>query len=438
MKGKKLLTGILSAMLMFSTAMLIAFADTETTENRVVAKINSTYYETLAAAVEAASDGDTVTLLCNSNGDGIVISKNLTIDFNSFDYTVDGTLVGSPGSETNCFQLLAGSDAANPINITLKNGSITSSKVAKWGANTPNDANATGANIIVQNYSNLTLNDMTINGDQTNQTDGTPGRFYALYVLSNNNGNTVLTGNTNIIAARDKYAFDVCRYSSYPGVTVTLDEKMTGIITGNIEISNSDKAGNVVIPPVANDKFNLIIKAGNVNGKISDARTQAQKAAYAKIGAISGGTFLTDVSEFCTDGFAAEKDETTGQYVIKKTLAWETDTDSGYYMDSENNKQGMMRFMFSAAPSGKVISSGIKYIKADDIAAVPTTGDAVKTDKNSSVFQGDIIKVTYGQEVTYFARAYIVTEDDGIFWSDPVSCKLNWNQFFTDYTGGVQ
>ena len=58
---------------------------------------------------------------------------------------------------------------------------------------------------------------------------------------------------------------------------------------------------------VDNDKFNLIIKNGTVNGTIKDARGAAQKADYAKIGAISGGTFSTDVSAYTAPGFAAKK-----------------------------------------------------------------------------------------------------------------------------------
>ena len=295
-----------------------------------IAQIGDKYYKTLKDAVAAANDKDTVTLLCDASGDGIVVNpkqnglKDLTINFNGFTYTVNGTLVGSGGSKTNCFQLLAGANTADPVNVVFENGTIVSSKLAKWGEGTKYNDIYTGANIIVQNYSNLTLKDMTIDGDQSDKDEGNPSSNYALYVLSNNNGNTVLTGNTNIIAAPGRYAFDVCRYADYPGVIVTLDDKMTGTITGKIEISNSDKAGNVEIPPVSNDGFNLIIKAGNIDGKIYDRRTAKQKAAYAKIGAISGGTFDTDVSAYCADGFKARF--VNGKFVVDEDNSADTVT----------------------------------------------------------------------------------------------------------------
>ena len=411
----------------------IKYAEKEAAEKgktleTIAAMVGDKYYAALAAAVEAANAGDTVKLLCNTSGDGIVISKDLTIDFNGFSYTINGTLVGSTGSETNGFQLLKKTNADTPT-ITFKNGSIISSKTAQWGATTNNEKynpyNNTGANIIIQNYSNLTLDNVTIDGDQTDENEGNPGSSYAKYVLSNNNGNTVLTGNTNIIAASGKYAFDIFSgwTTAYPSVSVTLDDNMTGTINGNIEISNWDKTAV---------DLTLKIKNGTVNGSILDNRSAAEKANNPKLNIVSGGTFSTDVSDYCADGFTAEKDETTGQYIVKKTVNWNTDTDSGYYMDGET-KYGMMRFMFDAKPSGTVTNSGIKYINSKDIEESVTAS----TNSGASVFQGDIIKIpeTVSGSNKYYAVAYIVTED-GTFWSDPVECSVNWNQYFKDYTPG--
>ena len=278
--------------------------DTFTTN---VANIGDVKYFSLESAVAAAlvsGENETVTLLCNANGNGIIIpaGANITIDFGGYSYTIDGMLVGSNGSETNGFQLL------KDANVTLKNGTIISSKLAKWGPTTPNAANATGANIVIQNYSNLRLENITIDGDQSAVTEGNPSAAYARYVLSNNNGNTVLTGNTNIIAAPGNYAFDVYGgwYPAYPSVTVTLDENMTGTITGKIQVSN----GEVAEP----DNFKLSIKNGTIDGTIQDDRSAAQKGTYPKLNAVSGGSFTTDVSDYCEDGFAPRF--VNGKYVV--------------------------------------------------------------------------------------------------------------------------
>ena len=224
----------------------------------IVASINGKSYATLADAVAAAQNGDTVELLSDASGDGVVVpnNSNLTIDFNGFTYNIDGTTVGSSGTETNGFQLLKGS------NITFKDGTITSEK----------------AKILIQNYSNLTLENVTLDGSNL------PGSNR--YVLSNNCGDTVLKGNTNIIAKEGDVAFD-CFYwpnGGYSeGVTVTLGEDFTGKIYGAIE-------------------------------KTHDNSVTDEEAASNQSISISGGTFTTDVSAYCADGFSAKL--VNGKYVV--------------------------------------------------------------------------------------------------------------------------
>lgn len=110
-----------------------------------VAAIDSMHYDTLQDAVDAVTTATptTITLRKNAAGNGVVVPSgcNITFDLNSKTYTIDST-VGSTGTETNGFQLLRDST------ITFKNGSITSTK----------------AKILIQNYSNLTLDEVTLNG----------------------------------------------------------------------------------------------------------------------------------------------------------------------------------------------------------------------------------------------------------------------------------
>ncbi len=236
-------------------------------QKAAVAKNGDTYYKTLADAVASAAFGDTVQLLCDTTGTGIRVDsgKNITIDFGGYKYIMNNPLVGSSKDyETNGFQLLQNSE------IIMKNGTLYSDV----------------ANILIQNYANLTLEDMNLFLNRVHERPNQP-----LYTLSNNNGHIVLTGNTNISALDRNFAFDVCRYADYPGVSVTLDENMTGTINGRIELSGTKKADN---------DFELIIKNGTVNGPIVNSAPTANIQ-------ISGGSFTTDVSAYCADGFAAKK-----------------------------------------------------------------------------------------------------------------------------------
>lgn len=184
-------------------------------------------YESLQDAVSAVPDGGTVTLTENTAGNGVVVSSgtNFTLDLGGFTYMVDGNTVGSAGTETNGFQLLKDSD------ILIKNGSIASNK----------------AKILIQNYSNLTLEGVTLDGGASTQ-----------YTLSNNNGEVHIGKGTNIYAgeASPRVAFDVCRYSSYPSVHVTVDEG-AGQIVGGIELSASGSS--------AGEGFSLTINGGDLS-----------------------------------------------------------------------------------------------------------------------------------------------------------------------------
>lgn len=178
-----------------------------------VAQIGDTYYKTLADAVAAVQDGSTITLLKDTTGSGIgtyktpgtdlngnpqIAAKGFTIDFNHHTYSVDKPAVGSKRYETQGFHLeWKGSTNTTP-NITLKNGTLD---VAQ-----NHDPNL---KLLIQNYCNLTLDNMTVDG--TNLTKGwaSNGVPYT-YVTSNCNG-TVNIKDTTIISENPVYdiAFDV-------------------------------------------------------------------------------------------------------------------------------------------------------------------------------------------------------------------------------------
>ncbi len=241
-------------------------------------------FATLAEAIKAAEGGETVKLLADTNGDGIAIAPNtfktgLTVDFGGHTYTVGGLLVGSSGTASNGFQLNAGNK------ITFKNGAIVGA-TATAGAGT--DWKGAPA-ILIQNYCDLTLEQMTVKGgDET------------CYTLSNNNGEIVIDGSTIVAGKGTKYgpfAFDVCRYASYPSVHVTV--KGASVIEGDVEISGTVADGQ---------SRQLDIKGGTFKGAFKVVNQPANIA-------ISGGMFSSEVPpEYCAAGFipAANGDGTYG------------------------------------------------------------------------------------------------------------------------------
>ncbi len=236
-----------------------------------VAKIGSTEYATLEAAFAAATDGETVTLLADCAGNGIKVpqgkynTKGLTVDFGGFTYTVNGNLVGSTGTESQAFQLLKDNT------ITFKNGTIYSEK----------------ALFLVQNYSNLTLDNMTLTLNNPN--------YASAYTLSNNNGNVVIDGTTINANPAGGFAFDVCRYASYPSVSVTVQGNST--INGNVEVSASGNS--------ASEGLNLTLTSGEINGAIvvDPSATAAMAAAPEKASINKSAEFKVNVAQIGTDKY---------------------------------------------------------------------------------------------------------------------------------------
>lgn len=247
---------------------------------------NGKRYATLKEAINDVKNGGTITLTSNvDNAAGISVpsGKNFTLDFNGKTYTLKDPGAGSTGTESNGFQLLKDST------ITFKNGTI---KVAPGNSSIKR---------IIQNYANLTLENMQIYA--ANQVGGED------YPLNFNNGNIVFKGNTSIITSSDSnIAFDVCKFSSYPSTTVTFDESYTGTINGKIVYDATDA-----------NTHKLTIKGNGTLGKI-EASSGSESAAKDAI-EVSGGRFTAPVNkDYLAPGYNFELKSNDGTYSYYPTL----------------------------------------------------------------------------------------------------------------------
>ena len=127
-----------------------------------------------------------------------------------------GPGAGSSGTETNGLQLLKGGD------VLIKNGTLVfDDSRLKMG---------------IQNYTNLTLDNVKVSGGDTIQ-----------YVVSNNYGNVIFKNGTEITASGKNVAFD-CWYGldprgtyDEPGVFVTIADD-TVVINGKVEFGKQGRA----------------------------------------------------------------------------------------------------------------------------------------------------------------------------------------------------
>ena len=188
---------------------------------------------------------------------------------------------GSTNTTTNGMQLLQGST------VTLKNGT--------YKANHGNDADHNIA-ILIQNYSNLTIENCTLDMREANDTAGnSKGTSYA---LSTNCGKVVIKGETNIYARNNtEYALDVMHWEnpSYKdeGTSVTFDETMTGTVDGKIDVYCYRNSR--VVKPVDDGGATLTIMGGTF---------------------VNSGLTLEQFKAFVPAGYTVT--ETNGSYTVSK------------------------------------------------------------------------------------------------------------------------
>ena len=134
------------------------------------AEIEGYYYETLSKALEEAAKGDTIKLNKNSVGAGLNITKDITIDFNGFNYTVnapaangaavqiaEGVVVSFESETTGKLQTLYG-ERAQFKNLIVNNGTLTTKNVTLRG----DILGAEGETATIVNNGTLTLNVGTV------------------------------------------------------------------------------------------------------------------------------------------------------------------------------------------------------------------------------------------------------------------------------------
>ena len=218
---------------------------------------NATYpvsdAKSIADAIEdlatAGNKNVTVTVAKDLTGtSGIVTAKGntLTLDMNGKTVGVNYGK-GSATTTTNGMQLLQGST------VNLKNGTYK----AEHGED--KDHNIA---ILIQNYSNLTVDNCTLDMREANDTAGNSKG--TSYVVSSNCGNVTFKGKTNIHARKGEYALDVMHWEGTgyetSGTHVVFDESMTGTVDGKIDVY-CYRNGKVV-KPVTDGGATLVIKGG--------------------------------------------------------------------------------------------------------------------------------------------------------------------------------
>ncbi len=309
-KAKKALLASLAAFLcvmltVFGLSMSVSLSETAkaadgtTTE---VAEVSGVKFATLAEAIAAAKDGETVKLLANATED-VVVKKNITLDLggktltgtnsgyatlsiqNGATTTVkNGSIVGSTSYYT--IEITKGSNATATFeDLTATAGNTGASMIDNWGTLTITSGVYSGGLNVVKSEENSTL---VINGGEFTL-DYCPNNGYTAVILVY--GDTTINGGKFIQNATKKWANPQVVMT---GVVEGAKAPITRV-TGGTFTNNSGKA---------NDIFHGLGKATSDNFEVS------------------GGTFNKSISEgFCADGFKVVKNS-DGTYSANTVEVW--------------------------------------------------------------------------------------------------------------------
>lgn len=399
---RRLLSAFLAVMMVLTMAP-VAFAGNEAANTvddstsagtgSAVAKIGDTGYATLAAAVAAANNGETVTLLTNTAEDiTIAQDKNITLDLGSNTLTNNGgdTITVELGATLT---ITGNSEDENKVgtvdNVTngkadiVNNGTVILN--GGWylrSEETGKDSNTSGGNSY---YNILNHGVMTINNDTMVMQEG---KFSSLIVngyydyaggsdssqnyvvginqaapkLTINNG--VFVGGVNTIKNDDggELIINGGGFGNYEGCAVMNNN--TATINGGRFIAE----GNYVLySRYINDAVNtgkLTVTDGEFKGNLA----QINNAPIA----ISGGTFTTDPTKYLADGYMSPK--------IGDSYKVGLETDAVAQIG--NNKYTTLQDAFQAATKGDTVklltdvhTNGTDSYDARLVIRVPITLD---------------------------------------------------------------
>ena len=356
----KLLSVLLTFCLAFSLLPTAALA-----EGPEVAKVGGTGYATLADALTAANDGETVTLLADVSED-VTIKKNITLDLNSKTLTntnagkatltveagatatvKNGSIVGGTGH----YNIAVGMKAAPGGNLTLEGvtataGNTGSSMIDNWGTLTITSGTYTGGLNVVKSEEDSKL---TIDGGKFTL-DYAPSSGYTATILVY--GDTTITGGEFIQNATPKWG--------YPQVV------MTGVVEGHTAITKIT-GGTFTNKKSGDNIFHGLGKATSDNFEVS------------------GGTFNKSISDgYCADGFIPTKNA-DGTYGVKE----------GKYVAAVGSKNyETLADAIRLAAKGKTVK-----LLADTRENV-TIDKAMTLDLNGHTLNGGTVKATPALTIT--------------------------------------
>lgn len=363
-----------------------------------VAYVAGKGFDTLQAAIDAAQDGETVTLLTDATEDAtIAAGKNITLD-----------LGGKTLTNTNAGK--ATMTIAKGATATVKNGSIVGGTgyytIDSYGTATLEDVTATAGNT----DSSMIRNDGTLTIESGSYSGGLN------VVKSEEDSTLIINGGKYELSHAVKYSYTAV-ILVYGNTTITDGEFVCSATTPNWANPKVVMTGEVAGHP----SFTKITGGSFVNkysgGGIFHGYTPATSDNFE----VSGGTFNKSISEgYCADGFIPTKNA-DGTYGVKE----------GHYVAQIGSKKyETLADAIRLAAKGKTITllTDVEQNTQLTINKNITLDLNGKTIKNTQDIWGDkanaILSITNGAKVTITGDGTIDAKENDCYTINVVKGDL--------------
>ena len=354
---------------------------------------------TLQAAIDAAQDGETVTLLADATED-VVINKNITLDLggktltntNAGKATISvqgGTVTVKNGNVlggTSYYNIEVTKDSNANLtltDVTATAGNADSSMIDNWGTLTIESGSYSGGLDVVKSEEDSTL---TING----------GKFELSHAVSGYTAVILAYGNTTITGGEFIQSLTTTGRWNHPQVVAT------GVVEGHTAITRVT-GGHFVNKMSGEGIFRGVGKGTSDNFEVS------------------GGTFNKSISEdFCADGFIPTKNA-DGTYGVKEVH---------YVAQVGSKKYETLADAIRLAAKGKTITllTDVEQNSQLTIGKSITLDLNGKTIKNTQDIWGEksnaILSITNGAKVTITGDGTIDAKENDCYTINVVKGDL--------------
>ena len=383
-----------------------------------VAEVNGAKYATLAEAIAAAQDGQTVTLLADATED-VVISKSITLDLGGKTLTNTNagkaTISVQSGTVTVQNGSVIGGTSYYNIEVTKNsNANLTLTDVAATAGNTGSS--------MIDNWGTLTITSGTYTGglnvvksEEGSKLTITGGTFTLNYATNGYTGVIFAYGDTTISGGEFIQSLTTTGRWNHPQV----------IATGVVE-------GHTAITKVTGGSFTNKLSRENIFRGVGKATSDNFE--------VSGGTFNKSIPDgYCADGFIPTKNADgtygvkVGQYVAKVgSTKYETLADAirlatkgktiTLLADVEQNTQLAINKSITLDLNGKTIKNTVDIwgdtanaiLSITNGAKVTITGNGTIDAKENDCYTINVVKGDLTIENgTFYGNVSVVQVEEG-------------------------